>query len=99
MVRRVKGAVLLRVIVSMVVFAIFFVLPRLGGQTSYGLATEYVGRNPTRAAVLQMMDQLGLNKPLYLQYWDYLRAFFVGGHYGTGVNMVYCPPPCFGYSF
>ena len=58
----------LLIIVSMVIFAIFFLLPRLGGQTTYGLATQYVGRNPTRAAILQMIDQLGLNKPLYLQY-------------------------------
>ena len=83
----------------MVIFAIFFLLPKLGGQTSYGLATQYVGRNPTRAAVLQMEAQLGLDKPVYQQYWDYLRAIVVGEHYGTGVASAYCPPPCFGYSF
>jgi len=98
-IRRLIAAVFLLIIVSMIVFAIFFILPRLGGQTNYGLATEYVGRNPTRAAILQMIDQLGLNKPLYLQYWAYLKAIVVGGYYGTGSNRVYCPPPCFGYSF
>ena len=98
-IRRLIAAVFLLIIVSMVVFAIFFILPRWGGQTSYGLATEYVGRNPSRAAVLQMIDQLGLDKPLYLQYWAYLKAIVAGGHYGTGTNQVYCPPPCFGYSF
>ena len=98
-IRRLIAAVFLLIIVSMVVFAIFFILPKLGGQTNYGLATQYVGRNPTRSAVLQMIDQLGLNKPLYLQYWAYLKAIVVGGHYGTGTSSVYCPPPCFGYSF
>ena len=98
-IRRLIAAVFLLIIVSMVVFGIFFILPRWGGQTSYGLATEYVGRNPSRAAVLQMIDQLGLDKPLYLQYWAYLKAIVAGGHYGTGTNQVYCPPPCFGYSF
>jgi peptide/nickel transport system permease protein len=98
-IRRLIAAVFLLIIVSMVVFAIFFIVPKWGGQTDYGLATQYVGRNPTRAAVLQMIDQLGLNKPLYLQYWAYLKAIVVGGHYGTGGNQVYCPPPCFGYSF
>ena len=98
-IRRLIAAVLLLIIVSMVVFAIFFILPRLGGQTNYGLATQYVGRNPTRAAILQMIDQLGLNKPLYLQYWAYLKAIVVGGNYGSGTNSAYCPPPCFGYSF
>ena len=98
-IRRLIAAVFLLVIGSMVIFAIFFLLPKLGGQTNYELATQYVGRNPTRAAVLQMEAQLGLDKPVYQQYWDYLRAIVVGGHYGTGVSSAYCPPPCFGYSF
>jgi peptide/nickel transport system permease protein len=98
-IRRLIAAVFLLVIVSMVIFAIFFLLPKLGGQTNYGLATQYVGRNPTRSAVLQMEAQLGLDKPVYLQYWHYLRAIVVGEHYETGVASAYCPPPCFGYSF
>ena len=98
-VRRLIAAVFLLIIVSMVIFAIFFWLPRLGGQTSYGLATQYVGRNPTRSAVLQVEHQLGLNQPLYEQYWHYLKAIPLGEHYSTGPNSVYCPPPCFGYSF
>ena len=98
-VRRLIAAVFLLIIVSMVIFAIFFWLPRLGGQTSYGLATQYVGRNPTRTAVLQVEHQLGLNQPLWVQYWHYLRAIFIGEHYSSGPSSVYCPPPCFGYSF
>jgi len=98
-IRRLIAAVFLLVVVSMVIFAIFFLLPKLGGQTNYGLATQYVGRNPTRAAVLQMEAALGLDKPVYQQYWDYLRAIVAGEHYRTGVTSVYCPPPCFGYSF
>ena len=98
-VRRLMATVLLLIIVSMAVFAIFFLLPKLGGQTTYGLATQYVGRNPTHSAVLQVEAQLGLNQPLYLQYWHYLSAIVVGEHYNAGPNSVYCPPPCFGYSF
>ena len=98
-VRRLMATVLLLIIVSMAVFAIFFLLPKLGGQTTYGLATQYVGRNPTHSAVIQVEQQLGLNKPLYLQYWHYLSAIVVGEHYNAGPNSVYCPPPCFGYSF
>jgi peptide/nickel transport system permease protein len=98
-IRRLIAAVFLLIIVSIVIFAIFFILPKLGGQTNYGLATQYVGRNPTRSAVLQMENQLGLNRPLYLQYWAYLKAIVVGETYGTGSNRTYCPPPCFGYSF
>jgi len=98
-IRRLIATVFLLVLVSMITFAIFFLLPKLGGQTTYGLATEYVGRNPTRAAVLQVEQQLGLNRPVYLQYWHYLSAIVAGEHYSAGPQTVYCPPPCFGYSF
>jgi peptide/nickel transport system permease protein len=98
-IRRLIATVFLLVLVSMITFAIFFLLPKIGGQTTYGLATEYVGRNPTRAAVLQVEQQLGLNQPVYLQYWHYLSAIVAGEHYTAGPQTVYCPPPCFGYSF
>jgi peptide/nickel transport system permease protein len=42
---------------------------------------------------------LSLNKPVYLQYWHYLRAIVAGEHYNTGPSIAYCLPPCFGYSF
>src|SRR5262249_56381766 len=57
------------------------------------------GRTPRGPAVLKRERRLGLDKPVYLQYWTYLRAIVVGEHYGTGVGSAYCPPPCFGYSF
>jgi peptide/nickel transport system permease protein len=91
--------VLLLVLVSAITFAIFFLLPRLAGQTTYGLATQYVGRNPTPSAVHQVEQQLGFTKPLVVQYWDYVKAIVIGEHYNAGPNSVYCPPPCFGYSF
>ena len=51
-IRRLIATVFLLIVVSMITFAIFFLIPRLAGQTSYQLAIQYVGRNPTRAAVL-----------------------------------------------
>ena len=98
-IRRLIATVFLLIIVSAITYAIFFLLPRLAGQTTYGLATQYVGRNPTHSAVLQVEHQLGLNKPIWLQYWDFLKAIPLGEHYSAGPNSVYCPPPCFGYSF
>ena len=98
-VRRLIASVFLLVVVAIIVFAIFFLLPRLAGQTTYGLATQYVGRNPTRAAVLAVEQQLGLNRPLYLQFGSFLKAIVFGKHYIAGPITAYCPPPCFGYSF
>ena len=98
-VRRLIATVFLLIVVSMITFAIFFLLPRLAGQNTYQLATQYVGRNPTPAAVLAIEDKLGLNAPLYLQYGRFLKAIVFGTHYNSGTSTTYCPPPCFGYSF
>jgi len=86
-------------VVSMITFAIFFLIPRLAGQTTLQLAAQYVGRNPTKQAILQVERQLGLADPLYLQYGRFLKAIVFGTHYRAGPEVTYCPPPCFGYSF
>ena len=64
-IRRLIATVFLLIVVSMITFAIFFLIPRLAGQNSYQLATQYVGRNPDRASVLAIEAQLGLDKPIY----------------------------------
>jgi len=98
-IRRLIGTVFLLIVVSMITFAIFFLLPRLAGQTTYQLATQYVGRNPTKQAVLQVEQQLGLDSPLYLQFGRFIRGIVLGAHYNSSSGNTYCPPPCFGYSF
>jgi peptide/nickel transport system permease protein len=98
-IRRLVATVFLLIVVSAITFAIFFIIPRLAGQNTYQLATEYVGRNPTRPAVLQIEAQLGLDHPLYVQYGDFLKGIVLGTHYNSGTSTAYCPPPCFGYSF
>jgi peptide/nickel transport system permease protein len=98
-IRRLIATVLLLIVVSMITFAIFFLVPRLAGQNSYQLATQYVGRNPTRSAILQVEQRLGLDAPIYLQYGRFLRGIVAGAHFNSGTSTAYCPPPCFGYSF
>ena len=98
-IRRLVATVFLLIVVSAITFAIFFIIPRLAGQNTYQLATEYVGRNPTRQAVLQIEAQLGLDHPLWVQYGNFLKGIVLGTHYNSGTSTTYCPPPCFGYSF
>jgi peptide/nickel transport system permease protein len=98
-IRRLIATVFLLIVVSMITFAIFFLVPRLAGQNSYQLATEYVGRNPSRAAVLQLEAKLGLDNPIWVQYWNFVKGIVLGAHYNSGTSTTYCPPPCFGYSF
>ena len=68
-VRRLLGAVVLLFVVSMVTFAIFFLVPRLAGATPETLATRYVGRAATAETVTLTAEKLGFNDPISVQYW------------------------------
>jgi peptide/nickel transport system permease protein len=98
-IRRLIMTVFLLLLVSMITFAIFFLVPRLAGQTAYQLAAQYVGRNPIPSEIKAVEVKLGLNAPLYLQYGRYIKGIVAGIHYNNGTDVSYCPFPCFGYSF
>jgi peptide/nickel transport system permease protein len=98
-VRRLIVTVLLLLLVSLMTFAIFFLIPRLAGQTTYELAQQYVGRNPTPAAVHAIERKLGFDQSLLVQYGRFVKGIVMGAHYDAGPDKSYCPPPCFGYSF
>jgi peptide/nickel transport system permease protein len=98
-IRRLILTVFLLLLVSMITFAIFFLVPRLAGQTAYQLAAQYVGRNPIPSEIKAVEVKLGLNAPLYLQYGRYIKGIVAGIHYNNGADVSYCPFPCFGYSF
>ena len=95
-IRRLITTIFLLIVVSIITFGIFFLIPRLAGQNSAELAAQYVGRNPTRSAILQMEAKLGLNEPLPVQYWHFLVGLVSGAHYSDGPSVTYCPPPCSG---
>ena len=86
-------------VVSVLTFAIFFLVPRLGGATSDDLASRYVGKTANQAEIHAMAEKLGFTQPLYVQYARFARGIFVGSDYNTGPTTVHCPAPCFGYSF
>lgn len=98
-IRRLFATVLLLIIVSMITFAIFFLLPRLAGQTPYNLAAQYVGKVPIPSQIHAMEARLGLNEPLQVQYGRFLKGIVAGETYSTGSSKVYCPAPCLGYSW
>src|ERR1700722_18585504 len=98
-IRRLILTVFLLLLVSLITFAIFFLVPRLAGQTSYELAAQYVGRNPIPSEIKAVETKLGLDAPLYLQYGRFIKGLVFGTHYNSGTDVSYCPFPCFGYSF
>ncbi|MCB5908399.1 ABC transporter permease [Streptomyces pinistramenti] len=98
-IRRLISAVILLLIVSAVTFGIFFLLPKLAGQTTDQLAQQYIGKAPTPADIAAVKRNLGLDKPVYEQYWEFLKGIFVGVDYKFGPEAARCNVPCFGYSF
>ena len=98
-IRRVIGALLTLFVVSVVTFSIFFLIPRWAGGSAENLAARYVGRTAGPEEIAAAAERLGFNQPLYIQYWDWLKALFVGDTYDIGTGPEQCPAPCFGYSF
>jgi peptide/nickel transport system permease protein len=98
-VRRLLWAVLLLIVLSMVTFSIFYLIPRLGGATPETLATRYVGRAATAETVHLTAEKLGFYDPVPVQYWNWLKGVFVGAEYDYGAGVEHCPAPCLGYSF
>ncbi|MFF4401592.1 ABC transporter permease [Streptomyces sp. NPDC001480] len=97
--RRTVAAVILLLVVSAVTFAIFFLLPRLAGQTADQLAQQYIGKSPSKADIAAVKHNLGLDQPVYVQYWHFIKGIAAGADYSVGPSTVHCNAPCFGYSF
>ncbi len=85
--------------VSVVTFAIFFLVPRWAGATPEDLASRYVGRTAQEQQIKEMTDNLGFNDPLPVQYARFAKGIVVGADYDLGPTTEHCPAPCFGYSF
>ncbi|MFF2076987.1 ABC transporter permease [Kitasatospora sp. NPDC058162] len=98
-IRRILAAAALLVVVSAVTFAIFFLLPRIAGETTDQLAAQYIGKNPSPDAIQAVKQNLGFDQPLYTQYWNFLKALVSGAEYKFGPEPATCHVPCFGYSF
>ncbi|CAL9604109.1 Dipeptide transport system permease protein DppB [Nocardiopsis dassonvillei] len=97
--RRLGAGLLLLAVVTMVTFGIFYVVPKWAGRTTEQLATMYVGRAPTPEAIQATIERLGLDKPVIVQFGEFVRGIFFGAEYRFGRETIECSAPCFGYSF
>jgi peptide/nickel transport system permease protein len=75
-IRRVLWMIALLFLVSALTFVIFYALP------SADPAALRAGKTPTPEQVEQIRHQLGLDKPLYQQYYDYMKALITKGDFG-----------------
>ena len=98
-IRRLFAAVILLFVISLITFFIFYVFPKLGGQTTESLAAQYVGKSQNPQAVQAIIHRFGFDQSIWVQYGRYVKGIFTGYDYSTGAQQVHCPAPCLGYSF
>ena len=90
------AVVVMLVVIMLVVFCIFFLVPKWAGIDP---ATMYVGKTSDAAAVEAIRQKLQLGDPIFVQLWEFFKGIFVGRTYSSGGDVTHCAAPCFGYSF
>src|SRR3954452_2936520 len=75
-IRRLLWVIVLLFLVSFITFIIFYLLP------SADPATLRAGRQPNPELVEQIRHNLGLDKPWYQQYFDYMKQLVLHGNLG-----------------
>ncbi|MEV7427232.1 MULTISPECIES: ABC transporter permease [unclassified Streptomyces] len=86
--RRSFGAVLTLFLISAVTFFMFFAIPQ-------DPALLACGKNCTPDALAVIHQNLGLDKPVTVQFWNFIVGIFAGRDFAVG----HCAAPCFGVSF
>ena len=90
--RRVLSMIFMLLLLTLVVFLLFSVLPTDPARLTCGKACTPVIIEANR-------HRLGLDLPVWQQYWEFLKGLFVGRTYGSGTQTFKCDAPCLGYSF
>jgi peptide/nickel transport system permease protein len=83
-IRRLIYVVVVVLAVTLVAYAIFFLLP------STDPAVAFAGRNPSPELIAEVEEQLGLDEPVPVQYALYVKRLFLGDEYGwPGLGLSY----------
>ena len=86
-IRRLIWLVFVLVVIVAITYSIFFLLPGGGTDT---IAQRFAGKAPTPEIVEQVKLQMGLDKPIPIQFLNFTKRLFFGDQYGW---------PGFGKSF
>lgn len=92
LIRRVVAAAGIILVASAVTFFLFFVVPGSPAQIICGKSCT-----PAREAEIEHI--LGLDQPIWQQYWDFMSGIFVGRDFERAGQIIHCDVPCFGYSY
>jgi peptide/nickel transport system permease protein len=83
-IRRLLWVIVLLFVVSAVTFLIFYELP------SANPAVLRAGRSPNPALIASISKSLGLNRPIYVQYWLYIKGIVL--HFNFGYSYQFSQP-------
>ena len=89
LVRRILGALVILLIISAFTFLLFYAVPR-------DPARAFCGKICSPQTLQLIRHNLGIDQPLFVQYWHWLVGIFTGREKG---EVGHCPAPCLGYSF
>ncbi|MEV5505938.1 ABC transporter permease [Streptomyces orinoci] len=90
--RRIAGGLAVLLVLSVIIYAVFYVAPGDPARLACGPRC-----NPEQ--IRQVREQLGLNQPVYTQYWHFLQGIVAGHDYSTGTGTMHCQAPCLGLSY
>jgi peptide/nickel transport system permease protein len=83
-IRRLLWVIVLLIVVSAVTFVVFYVLP------SADPAVLRAGRSPNPALIASIRHNLGLDRPVYVQYWLYMKNVIL--HFNFGYSYQFSQP-------
>jgi peptide/nickel transport system permease protein len=92
LIRRLASLILLLLVMTAAVYAIFYAIPS-------DPAVLVCGKGCGGGQLAAVHHKLGLDQPVYTQYWHFLQGLVVGRDYSAGPDITHCPAPCLGYSF
>lgn len=89
---RFGGILVVLFITGAITYVLFFAVPTDPARLS-------CGKPCTPETLEAVRTNMGLDKSVVAQYFDFLKGLFVGRTYGEGRAAVHCGAPCMGYSF
>ncbi|BDM69316.1 ABC transporter permease [Streptomyces nigrescens] len=90
--RRLVAVVGVLIAVAAVTFTIFYVLPSDPAAAACGKSCSTERLEAIRA-------HMGLDEPVWRQFWDFVSGIFTGRTMGSGRYTLHCHFPCLGYSY
>lgn len=90
--RRLLAVTGVLVAIAAVTFTIFYVLPS-------DPAAAACGKSCSADRLAAIRANMGLDQPIWRQFWDFLAGIFTGRTIGTGQYALRCDFPCLGYSY